>query len=424
MNDNMTLEQARKTFWLKNNYRPMGELFDNGFLTVGRLKWGAKKAYESAIRKASVVLLTQKQKMPETIIEKGVIPKNLDEARSVIWPFSKKIGKNGRTMGELVDNRDITKKDLAYALEEAWDEQVRSAARIILSSMLGLENGKVSETKGALKVTANRSFMEQQIEKISFKQGALVGGVLAFCFILLLADFIYMGVTGALYSIFDFILKTKIIGVAFLVIVVMLSVLLGNFLIKHTAEKKYDKLDIQLKNHKLGREGEEKSIDVMRESLDGSCHVFRNLILPNKKEDMDIVLVAPYGVFVFEVKNYNGKYKNIGDSWFYSKKEKWVAFKDNPTAQAKRNACNLAEYLESDFTRNKCKKWVTPIIVLSNADSNCDEENPSVPIWRIQYLAEELGNMPEKRTISEQLQKEICQKLEDLYKKDNLQSTI
>ncbi|MBQ3779890.1 MAG: NERD domain-containing protein [Fibrobacter sp.] len=424
MNDNMTLEQARKTFWLKNNYRPMGELFDNGFLTVGRLKWGAKKAYESAIRKASVVLLTQKQKMPETIIEKGVIPKNLDEARAVIWPFSKKIGKNGRTMGELVDNRDITKKDLAYALEEAWDEQVRSAARIILSSMLGLENGKVSEIKGALKVTANRSFMERQIEKISFKQGALVGAVLAVCFILLLADFIYMGVTGALYSLVDFILKTKIIGVAFLVIVVMLSVLLGNFLIKHTAEKKYEKLDIQLKNHKLGREGEEKSIDVMRESLDGSCHVFRNLILPNKKEDMDIVLVAPYGVFVFEVKNYNGKYKNIGDSWFYSKKEKWVAFKENPSAQVKRNACNLADYLESDFTRNKCKKWVTPIIVLSNADSNCDEENPSVPIWRIQYLAEELGNMPEKRTISEQLQKEICQKLEDLYKKDNLQSTI
>ena len=177
-------------------------------------------------------------------------------------------------MGELVDNRDITKKDLAYALEEAWDEQVRTAARIILSSLLGLENGKMSEIKGALKVTANRSFMEKQIEKISFKQGALVGAVLAVCFILLIADFVYMGMTGALYSLVDFILKTKIIGVAFLVIVVMLSILLGNFLVKHTAEKKYDKLDMLLKNHKLGREGEEKSIDVMRESLDGSCHVF------------------------------------------------------------------------------------------------------------------------------------------------------
>ena len=410
----MTLERARSTYWLKTNYKPMGELFDNGFLTQSRLEWGAKNAYDSAIRDACIVLLKQKQASTRKFIEKGKLPRNIYEANAVIWPFSKYTGKIGHTMGELVDNRDITKRDLVYAIEKAWDEQVRTAAHIILRSQLGLESDKMNEPKGALKVTANRSFMEKQIETLSFKKGAFWGALLAICAILLIIDFIYMGVTGAIPTLIDFILKTKFIGLVFIIIVCSFFIFIANLVMKHTAEKKFDNYDMQIKNHKQGRDGEDKVVDVMRECLDGSYHAFRNLVLPSKKEDLDIVLVGPQGVFIFEVKTYNGKYENTNDDWYFCGRKK-KKIKDSPTNQVKRNAAQLADFLEADFSRNKEKKWVTPIVVMANADTICYETNPSVPIWRIQHLADELGNLSDKRILSEQAQKEICEKLGKAY---------
>ena len=118
----------------------------------------------------------------------------------------------------------------------------------------------------------------------------------------------------------------------------------------------------------------------------------------------------------FEVKTYNGKYENSGDDWFYLQKKKRKILKNNPTIQVKANAAQLAEYLESDFIRNKEKKWVNGIVIMANADVTCRTEHPGVPVWLIQYLAEELGNIPDKQAFSEQAQKEICEKLEKLYK--------
>ena len=411
----MTLEQARNTYWLKTYYKPMGELFDCGYLNARRLNWGANYAYDSDIKNACSVLLKQKQISSKVSIEKGKIPKNIDEARAVIWPFSKRIGKNGCSMGLLVDNRDITKSDLAYALENAWDEQVRTASRIILCSQLGLENEKMNEPKGSLKVTSNRSFMEKQIELLSFKQGAFWGAFLIICLILLIADFVYLAVSGAIPILTDFILKTKFIGFLFVFIIASVIFLVGKFIIKNTAEKKFDNYGIQIRNHKLGREGEDKVVDVMRESLDGSSHVFRNLVLPNNNGDIDVVLVSPQGVFVFEVKAYTGKYEVYGDEWLYIEGKKRKKLKNNPTQQVRKNAAKLAEFLDADFSRNNERKWVCPIVVMANADVSCSIENSKVPVWFIEYLADELGNFPEKNVLSERTQKEICEKLEKLY---------
>lgn len=332
----MTLEQARNTYWLRTYYKPMGELFDCGYLNVRRLNWGAEKAYDPAIRNACSVLLKQKQVLSRASIEKGKIPKNIDEARAVIWPFSKRTGKIGRAMGELVDNREITKSDLAYALEKAWDEQVRSASRIILCSQLGLENEKANEPKGVLKVTANRCYMETQIEKLSFWQGGIWGTVIAICAVLFIADMIYMYITGAIPVLIDFVVKTKFMGVLFIAIVIAVSFYVGDFILKHTAERKFDELGLQISNHKKGRAGEDDVVDVMRESLDGSCHAFRNLVLPDNKGDIDIVLVSSQGIFVFEVKAYSGKYEVCGDDWFYFEGKKRKKIYNNPTMQVKK----------------------------------------------------------------------------------------
>jgi energy-coupling factor transporter transmembrane protein EcfT len=161
--------------------------------------------------------------------------------------------------------------------------------------------------------------MEKQIETISFKKGLFIGAILAICVILLIADFIYMGVIGAIPTLIKFILETKFIGFAFIVVFVIIVLFFVNFIKTQTLEKKVDRYDTSIKNHKQGRDGEDKVVDIMREALDGSSHIFRNCVLPGQKEDIDIIWVSSQGVFVFEVKNYNGKYENVQEDWFYYK---------------------------------------------------------------------------------------------------------
>lgn len=417
----MTLTRAREVFWLSSNYRPMGELYDSGFLTQNRLEWGKNNAYDQKIRAACACLLKQKKCELQTHVNKGRFPKNLDEARAVEWPFNKNIKKAGRTIGELWDLREITKKDLAFAIDNAWDEQVRIAAHIVLSNSLKIETAKLSTSKGALKITApSENYMEKEREFLSMYKGAWLGAVLVICFICLISIFGWLIYTNPFAAIVSFINKANVIVVVFFVVFAVIMLLIMNFIFKHTIEKKIEKkidsYDLKIENHRQGQKGEDKVINVMREALDGSCHVFRNLILPEKKFDMDAVLVSPQGIYVFEIKNWTGKYQNEGDNWVYQAGKKLKKVKDGPSIQAKRNAAMLAEFLDPIFCHNKQKKWVSPIVVMANADMICHETKPSVPIWRVEHLSEELGNIPEARVISEKAQKEISERLQELYK--------
>jgi len=53
----MGLEEAGKVMWLRNNYRPLGDLLDEGYLNQARLEWAAAKAYDPRLKQAAQVLL-------------------------------------------------------------------------------------------------------------------------------------------------------------------------------------------------------------------------------------------------------------------------------------------------------------------------------------------------------------------------------
>jgi hypothetical protein len=53
----MSLDEARGVLWLRNNPRPLGELWDEGYLNRGRLAWAAQKAYDPRLKVAAEVLL-------------------------------------------------------------------------------------------------------------------------------------------------------------------------------------------------------------------------------------------------------------------------------------------------------------------------------------------------------------------------------
>lgn len=414
----MTLERARSTFWLKNNHRPMGELFDSGYLTKSRLEWAFNKAYDPQIRAASEVLLKQKQRQVQGNIEKGKLPRNIDEARIVTWPFSQRTGKPGASIGQLLDERSLSKSDLAYAIDKAWDEQVRTAAHIILSGQLGIETEKMNESKGALKVTApQKSYSVTQSLQIASKKGIFIGASLAILIVFLIVDILYMLSSGALPALYKFSTETKGIGFAIIILFCFVGITIGNIISKRMFEKKVDAYSDEINNYQNGKIGEDKVIDAMREALDGSCHVFRNVMLPGRKQDIDAVLVSPQGVFAFEIKNWTGKFENTGSNWEYYSGKKKRKTKDNPTKQVKGNAAELWKFLEAVYARNNTKEpRIEGIVVLANADVICYEKDPEARIWRIERIIDEFSNSPDARVISEKIQAEVCEKLGELYK--------
>ncbi len=62
-----------------------------------------------------------------------------------------------------------------------------------------------------------------------------------------------------------------------------------------------------LPSFEQGREGEERVVNSLVNTLDKDWYIFRNFVLPTEDEDIDVVLVGPAGVFAMEVKACSGE---------------------------------------------------------------------------------------------------------------------
>jgi hypothetical protein len=170
-------------------------------------------------------------------------------------------------------------------------------------------------------------------------------------------------------------------------------------------------LDKQIENHHRGQEGEEKAVRSIVQALDGNWHLFCNIQLPDRnKGDLDLVLVGPPGVWVLEVKNYNGKYRNIGEAWQYEQGKNWKNLRKNPSRQALNNAYRLKNFLKAD----RVNVFVNGAIVWANEESSLSVENPPIVIWHFNRLADELGNIWQGEKLSKPEQLKIVEKLTKL----------
>lgn len=419
----MNLEEAQKVLWLKSNPRPLGELMEEGYLTTERLEWAAQWAYNPRLKEAaklilesiyhaSVTLPIEKPqafdaKAKEAAVEIGI---SLDQARSTIWPFPPY---KGQPIGALIESKQLSLKDLGYAAENAWDPKVRQAA--IVFSLLRL-NQAVKEpvpSAGFVHVlSSGRSYAERRQLRLSLWQGAILGALLTFLLAFLLVITINSNrpSSTASTSITEIVLSPALIVA--IVVVVGSTVLVGS-LIGAAFNKIIDRLDKQIDEHRRGQEGEEKVIQLILQVLDGNWRVFRNLNLPGSdKGDLDIVLVGPPGVWVLEVKNFQGKYRNIGGNWEYRTGKAWRPAIVNPSKQVINNAYRLKNFLKAD----RLNVFVESAIVWANQDSSLSIENPAVAIWRYDRLPDELGNIWHGEKLSPAERTKIVDKLALLCK--------
>jgi len=317
----MSLEDARAVLWLRNNHRPLGELLDEGYLDERRLVWAAEKAYDDKLKQAAGVLLEWIRQNPSE--DKSAVrstPREslpaiearltLQQARATLWPFRPL---KGQPMGALFDARQLSIKDLAHAIENAWDERVRQAAVVLMAVRLNQVVEEPTPPAGPLKVVSGgRSHSEAKQFAWTSVQGMLIGAVGVLWLLLVVVA------VRSLASASD---PQAIKGVASPAGIVALLILLAltaglGWSINRLLGLAFKKLDSQIKSYRTGQEGEDAVVEAMRQSLDGNWTLFRNVVLPGRNRgDIDAVLVGPPGVWALEVKAFNGEYRNVGEQW-------------------------------------------------------------------------------------------------------------
>jgi hypothetical protein len=417
----MNPEEARSVLWLRSNPRPLGELMDEGYLTQSRLEWAAKKAFDPGLKQAAQILLesvdhpvplTMQDK--KSIAVKAQFPKSswpigipLEKARATLWPY----GPNkDQPMGKLLEAKQISLKDLGTVAETSWDPKMRQAAIALMLLRLEQALNEPAPTAGFVKtVSSGRTYSGKKQLNLALLEGLIFGAPLGFLLTVMVIVFMNSLRPHQNIQTITSLASTPsgLLSVAAALVILLLVFLMLVFIPDQIGKR----LDKQIELFRLGEEGEERTVQMIVQVLDGSWSLFRNVSLPGRnKGDLDIVLVGPPGVWVLEVKNLRGDYRNIGETWEYRQGGKWKTAFVKPSRQAKDNASRLGDFLRADHL----KTWVNTAVVWANEGSPLFVENPSASVWLFNHLSDELGNIWQGEKLSEEERKKISEKLNKL----------
>jgi hypothetical protein len=417
----MDLNEARKVLWIRPNRRPLGELLDEGLLSKGQLEWAAANAYNSELQKAAKIILFHTEKTNFTSNAKNMaaqtepakvdLPITVEQARATIWPFKPY---KGEAMGSLADEKKISLKELGNAVENAWDQKVRNAALVLSAIRMDQIVKEPQPTKGHVSVfSKGRSFSARRQFQIVQGQGIILGLALGIGIAELVSRIFWKPPSQSSHTLAEILASWE--GVIALAIV--FAILIGTMiLLLFTVDRSIKELDKRVELYKKGEEGEERVSDVIKRALNGEWSLFRNVTIPGQRSgDLDAVLVGPTGVWILEIKTLSGKFKNIGEMWQCLNGNKWEQMKGNPSVQARNNALRVKNLLAADHI----SVFVKPVVVWANPESPLKVENPSVAVWALDRLEEELGNIQEGYEISEVDRKKISEKLKKLIERQS-----
>jgi hypothetical protein len=412
----MNIEEARKVLWLNNYPRPLGELFDEGYLNRSRLEWAIEKARDPQLREAAKIFLeilsasSQDKKLPKAKAKEKYFPVeiSIEKARATLWPFAPY---KGQPMGALVESKQLSLKDLGYAIESAWAEQKVKQAAIVLS-LMRLEQVVKEPVPSAGLVHVNsggRSYSDRKQTWLTLLEGMIFGFLAGFVVFIMVVEIINIRMPHPnSKSLTDFTTSPTGIIVLVLALLIMLLILGLSIFLPDQITKRLDK---EIEEYRFGQEGENRMVEIILQALDGNWHLFRNISLPGRnKGDLDLILVGPPGVWVLEVKNFRGEYRNIGDSWEYRSGKNWKVASANPSQQALKNALRLANFLKADGLN----VFVNPVVIWANQDAPLFVENPSAAVWLYNRLADELGNIWHGEKLSQSEREKIANKLSKL----------
>lgn len=93
----------------------------------------------------------------------------------------------------------------------------------------------------------------------------------------------------------------------------------------------------QIMNQFKGDIGEQ-GISVLLRSLPNTWVMFNNAVIPTNRlgtlTEIDHLLIGPGGVFLIEVKMWQGSFSAYKDNWKRRDRDNWVAINNSPTSQS------------------------------------------------------------------------------------------
>lgn len=184
---------------------------------------------------------------------------------------------------------------------------------------------------------------------------------------------------------------------------------LGAYMLPDSADSFKQRAD----NFARGLEGEEIITEKLAEKLDDSWTLFRSVILPGRKDDIDAVLVGKTGVYALEIKNYSRPYRN--KEWYWDRRisqGRWVKAKGNPSRQAQDNAERLNQW----FQKKGVDVAAEPRVVWAG-DGLLIADEPAIPIWQLNNMEQVTDMLFHRSGVEGGLEAEtLSQVLADLSK--------
>jgi Nuclease-related domain len=145
----------------------------------------------------------------------------------------------------------------------------------------------------------------------------------------------------------------------------------------------------------LGKRGE-LAVTRALSALPGEYVLLNDVMLPNRRGNVDHFLIGPNGLFVIETKNYAAHIKCDGDQWFRNGKPvKSLSW------QVKINAIAVRKNLQAVFAQHRAYlPFVEPILVFVKHTHRLELNYPSVHVLKAEELVNFLANYkPRSRAV-------------------------
>jgi hypothetical protein len=269
-------------------------------------------------------------------------------------------------MGQMFDQGTLTRADLEWAINRAYRSNVKRAAQRLLHELdqptappnsPALVPPTEQPRHGARVVIAGEYLEEQE---------TLHGWLLAY--------YIGLGVGGVFVTIATLFqwLRSQNVWITALAIIATIGAWIWLIVLIRRQIRR-------VRTFRSGRKGEDQVVEQLRQALDHRWTIYRNLQLPDRKDDLDLVLVGPGGVWTVQVKAFTMPLRFQAGAWEYQRGQRWLRCdpRHDPAPQVTRQATMLHDFL----AKNGITRWVETAIALAESVSEKNVAASPIPVW-------------------------------------------
>ncbi|MBK9945534.1 MAG: NERD domain-containing protein [Kouleothrix sp.] len=310
------------------------------------------------------------------------VPMSLDEAWRVRWPFDTR-----EPMGAMFDRGTLTRSKLQWAAEKAKWPEVRRAAQTLIEELERRTAAAPAPTQAApppaqptapaptiprptpttapasaepprygARVVVASEYLEEQETFHGWLLAYYAG--LGVAVAMLTLNTIFWLIRGQSAWLTALSLMANIVAWVWFAVVVRRQIQ-------------------KVRSYRAGRKGEEQVVELLRQALDSRWTIYRNLQLPDRRDDLDLVLVGPGGVWAVQVKATGAPLRVQGGRWEVKRGGQWVAAKPDPGAQVKGQAKRLNDF----FKCSGINRYVEAAVALAESQPFDKFEGSPIPVW-------------------------------------------